>query len=257
MNDAFHRTMRACAAVTAIAVFPVQSVPARDTDTTAVRELSPIRISRMKNPGDLPYVGFRQSLNRLASYLPPEPRVLDIRSRLSFTELSELERDSFLADTWAVAIVGNTFDHTIDVERGGYFVLPELEQAVREEATIMFNARTRKNYLGIAWKFRIAEGQTLSYRDFARAFEEVAAVQTKIPWHRISLRDERLARFDGLKACFHPDGGRIDIDGQPAPTTSIGSCQVLRFAPEMAGKGNPTIRFVGPLDIVTLHEAGK
>lgn len=246
----------AASALAAILALPICAASAQELRTETVKELSPIQVKRTKNPGDLPYLNFKKTIDRLASYLPPEPRVLDMRLRLSFTDLSESARDAYRPDTWAVAIVGDTLDHTIDVERGGYFLLPELDQAIKEKATIMFNARTRKNYLKVAWKVRIAEGQVLSYTDFSRAFDEVADVQKKIPWHHISLYEERLARFDGLKACFHTDGGRIDIDGQPAPTVDTGSCRVLKFDPAMASKGNPRISFVGSLDIVTLHEAG-
>lgn len=242
------------AILAALAAISITDAAAQDLDTKPVEELAPITIKRTKNPGDLPYAGFRTVFARLQSFLPPEPRVLDLRSRLSFTGLSESERDAYLPDTWAVAIVGDTIDHTIDVERGGYFLLPELEEAAREKATIMFNAQTRRNYLNVGWKFRIAEGQTLSYADFAKAFDEVASVQKKIPLWRISLRDERLARFDGLKACFHPGKGRIEVDGQPAVTTSVGACEVLRFDPAMARNENVRIAFIGPLDIVTLHE---
>jgi hypothetical protein len=240
-----------------LAAFPVSSALARDTGVTTVKELSPITISRTKNLGDLRYTGFVKVWRFLLSILPPEPRVLDLRYRLSFTELSGPAKDNYLPDTWAVAIVGDTFDHTINVERGGYFVLPDLEQAVKEQATIMFNAQTRKNYINVAWKVRIGEGQTLSYADFAKAFGEVAAFQKQIPWYRIILRDEKSARFDGLKACFHPGEGRIDIDDQPAVTIKAGSCQVLKFDPAVAGAGKARITFVGPLDIVTLHETGS
>ena len=256
MNDTSNptRSRRAVAALAALLALSMSGASARETETEALKELSPIEVNRKKNPGDLPYIGFKETIDRLKSYLPPEPRVLDLRLRLSFTDLSESARDDYLPDTWAVAIVGDTLDHTIDVERGGYFLLPDLDQAVKEKATIMFNARTRKNNLKAAWKFRIAPGQTLSYQDFSKAFDEVAAVQKKIPWHRISLYDERVARFDGLKACFHPGGGRIEIDGQAAVSTSVGTCQILKFDPTLARTGNAAIAFIGPLHIVTLNE---
>lgn len=239
-----------------LAAFPIFSAHAQDVETTTVKELSPVTIHRTKNPGDVPYTRFLKWWHLLQSFLPPEPRVFDLRYRLSFTELSGPAKDDYLPHTWAVAIVGDTLDHTIEVERGGYFVLPDLEQAVREQATIMFNARTRKAYLNVAWKFRIGEGQTLRYADFAKAFDDVAAIQKRIPWYQVSMHDEKVARFDGLKACFHPGEGHIDIDGQPAATIRSGSCQVLKFDPAMTGADNARIRFVGPLDTVTLHEVG-
>lgn len=244
------------ALLAALAAFPISSHAGPDTATNTARELDPITIKRTRNPGDLPYVYFQKNQVLLESFLPSEPRVIDMRFRLSFTDITGPERDEYLPDSWAVAIVGDTIDHTIDVARGGYFLLPALELAEKEKATVMFNARTRKSYLNVAWKFRIAEGQTLSYADFARAFDEVAVVQKKIPWYRIGLRDERAARFDGLKACFHPGEGRIDIDGQPAAARTQGSCLVLKFDSALAKSGNAKIAFIGALDIVTLHEAG-
>jgi len=239
-----------------LAALPAAGALAQDTGTATVRELSPVTIHRTKNPGDLRYAGFLNVWRFLHSILPPAPRVLEPRYRLSFTGLSEAERDGYRPGTWAVAIVGDSFDHPIAVERGGYFVLPELPQALKENATIMFNAQTRKNYLNLAWKFRIGEDQALSYADFAKAFSEVAAVQNRISVLQIHLRDEKLARFDGLKACFDKGEGRIDIDGQPAATTKSGSCQVLKFDPGVASSGQARIAFVGSLDTVTLHETG-
>lgn len=243
-----------------LAAFPVSGAFAQETAAGAVKALSPITIHRTKNPGDLQYTYFLNSWKFLQSILPAEPRVLDLRLRLSFTELLGPARDDYLPTSWAAAIVGDTLDHPIEVERGGYFVLPELEQAVREKATIMFNTRTRKEYLNVAWKFRVGEEQTLSYADFAKAFDEVVAVQKRIPWYKVSLHDEKVARFDSLKACFHPGEGRIEIDGRPADTIEAGSCQVLKFDPALARTGRPEIAFVGPLDIVTLWDgrsAGK
>ncbi len=255
MNDRINPAQRpwAASALSAILALSLSGASAAQEATPDMAGgLSTIKVNRTKNPGDLPYDDFLASIKLLQSLLPPGPRVLDMKLRLSFTGLSESERDAYLPDTWAVAIVGETLDHTIDVERGGYFLLPELEQAAKEKATIMFNAQTRKNSLQVAWKFRIPEERTLSYADFAAAFDEVAAVQKNIPWYRISLREERIARFDGLKACFHPGAGRIEIDGQPAASTTVGTCQVLKF--DRAQAKAASIVFVGPLHIVTLNE---
>ena len=256
-------TARHRAALVALAAFsalPAAGLSAREagasTGATPIRQLAPVEIKRAKNPGDLPYTHFLESQTRLQSYLPPEPRVIDMRLRLSFTGIAGPARDDYLPDTWAVAIVGDTVDHTIAVNRGGYFVLPDLPEAARENATIMFNTQTRKNQLKVAWKLRIGEGQVLSYADFSRAFDEVKAVQDKIPVYRISMRDERTARFDGLRACFVAVAGRIEVDGRPAATSAEGSCQVLKFDPALAGAGEARIAFIGALDTVTLNETG-
>lgn len=241
----------AAAALAGLLALPVAGAHAQDTGV--VKELAPVTIHRTKNPGDLRYAGFLQVWRFMQAILPPEPRVLEPRYRLSFTDLSGPDRDAYLPDTWSVAIVGDSFDHPIEVERGGYFVLPELERGIRENATIMFNARTRKGYLDLAWKFRIGEDKTLAYADFAQAFTEVATFQGRISPLQAHLRDEKNARFDGLKACFLQDGGRIEIDGRPAATVAAGRCQVLKFDPAVAAAGPARIAFVGPLDSVTLH----
>lgn len=115
--------------------------------TPATAEPAAIEIKSKKNPGDLPYKGFLSQQADLLSYMPPEPLAIDMRLRVSFTSMDDTERDIYLPSTWSVAIVGDTVDHPVPVTRGGYFLLPRLEQALSERATIMFNTQTRKNIL--------------------------------------------------------------------------------------------------------------
>ena len=204
--------------------------------------LAPIEIKSKKNPGDLPYKGmFRQQAD-LLSYLPPEPRVIDMRLRVSFTAIDAPERDAYLPGTWAVAIVGDTVDEQVPVARGGYFLLPDIKQAAAEKATIMFNTQTRKNWLDVAWMVRLKDDNTLAYKDFAKAFDEVASTQRNMPWYRLAFRFEKNARFDALKACFTSTGD-ILLDGKPAPTITRGACKLLKFEPE---------RVAGPASMITL-----
>lgn len=259
MHTTIPSAMRRLAAGLALAALTAfaPAVSAQETGAQVIKELSPVEISRKKNPGDLAYTFFFKAQSLLQSFLPPEPRTIDMRFRLSFAGITGAARDEYFPDTWAVAIVGDTIDHTVPISRGGYFLIPALEQALEEKATLMFNTQTRRNNLSTAWKLRIAEGQRLAYADFARAFDEVKVVQKQIPWYRIGLHEERTARFDGLKACFLEAGGRIDIDGQPAATSTEGTCQILKFDPSAANAGQAEIAFSGPLDIVTLHEVRK
>lgn len=213
---------------------------------------APIFINARINPGNLPYADFYATQQLLRSYLPAEPRVIDLRLRLSFTELAGEQRDEYAAGDWGVAIVGDTVDHTVAMAKGGYFLLPDLPRAVDEHATVMFKTQTRKNYVEAAWMLKVGPGNTLAYADFARALDEVAALQKKIPWYRPELRDERLARFDALKACFADAGGRMEIDGKPVPTTRRGRCALLRFDPAQAGKHASAIAFVGKLENLSL-----
>ncbi|MGZ8291191.1 MAG: hypothetical protein ACXW2U_18380 [Telluria sp.] len=227
---------------------------ARAQEATAGSDtlLAPVEIRSKKNPGDLPYKGFYDIQNFVLSLQPAEPRVIDFSLRLSFTGIPDDEADSYLPTTWAVAIVGDTVDHTVPVSRGGWFTLPDLQQAAKERATIMFNTQTRKGYLGAGWKLRLAADNTLPYPSFAQAFDQVKSVQKKIPWYRYGLREEKAARFDALKACFGSAGGSIEIDGQAAPTQTRGTCKMLKFDAERAASKNSVIAFVGQLENVTL-----
>jgi hypothetical protein len=222
--------------------------------TTAAGEQSPIKINARKNPGDLSYKSFYGMQALIQSFQPPEPRMIDFSYRVSFMDLSLAERDAYAPESWAVAIVGDSFDQVVPVARGGYFVLPESPQAVQENATVMFNAQTRWRSLNVAFKLRVSPQQTLGYASFARAIQEFKTVQNQVPWYRVGLRAIRNARIDGLRACFGSPDARIEIDGAPARTQVEGMCQVLKFDPAAARAGTATIAFIGQLDNVTLHE---
>lgn len=213
--------------------------------------LAPVEIRSKKNPGDLPYKTMFRLQSDLLSYLPAEPRMIDMRLRVSFTAIDGPARDSYLPDTWAVAIVGDTVDEPIAVTRGGYYVLPDLKQAAAERATIMYNTQTRKNWVDVAWMVRTKENNTISYPDLARAFDEVRSTQDKMPWYRIAFRFEKKASFDALKACF-TSAGDILIDGQTADTITRGQCKLLKFDPARAAGPASLITLVGAVEHVTL-----
>jgi len=222
--------------------------------TAAADDQSPVKINAKKYAGDLSYKSFYAMQALIQSFQPPEPRVIDFSYRLSFMDLSLAERDAYAPDSWAVAIVGDSFDQVVPVARGGYFVLPESQQAVQENATVMFNAQTRWRSLDVAFKLRVSPQQTLGYASFARAIQEFKVVQNQVPWYRNGLRAIRNARIDGLRACFSSPDARIEIDGAQAQTQVEGMCQVLKFDPAAARAGNATIAFIGQLDNVTLDE---
>lgn len=258
MNHPFFPLLRCAAraglaALIALIALPAVGAPAHATEAGPARQMSPVEIKRKTNPGDLSYKTFFDIQTFIQSLLPPEPRVIDLGLRVLFTELSGAARDEYNPDSWAVAIVGETVDHTVPVSRGGYFLLPELKQAAAERATIMFNTQTRKRTVDTVWTMRIGATQTLAYANFAKALDEVRFLQKQIPWYRLGLRQLRLGAYDGLRACFLGEG-RIEVDGQAADTVIEGGCQVLRFDPALAAGGRADIRFVGPLHIVTLHE---
>jgi hypothetical protein len=211
-----------------------------------------IKVVARKNPGHLPYRFFWDGQRKLDSYLAPEPRKVDMMFRISFTELPEPEQDAYLPQSWGVSVVGDTVDETVKVRRGGYFRLPDLPQAREEGATIMFNEQSRKKVLNVGWIVRI-DGGRLRYADFARAMHELRAVQKQISILSISMRTEKHARNDTLKACFLEAGGRLLLGGKPAADAMVGNCALLRFDPAKAASSED-IEFAGPLDIVTIVE---
>jgi len=238
------------------AVQPQAAAPqaAQSAGVQAPDKPAPVKINARKNPGDLSYKSFFGIQSLLQSFQPPEPRVIDFTYRLSFNDIKGAARDEFNPGAWAVAIVGDSFDQVVPVGRGGYFVLPDLPQATKESATVMFNAQTRWRTLEVSFKLRVSAQQTLAYVDFAKALDEFRFVQDQIPWYRLGLRAIRNAKLDGLRACFRSGDGRIEIDGAPAPARADGNCQVLKFDAAKAGARTATITFIGALDYVTLDE---
>ena len=213
-----------------------------------------IKIAAKKNPGDVRYDQFYDLQQRLIGYLPPEPRMFDAVQRVSFTRLSLEEQDAYEPPGWAVSIVGESIDETVPIRRGGYFVLPYLEDAYKGRASVMFKHQSKRNYTDTAWVMRIGESRQLTYADFGKALEQLREVQDTIPIIRaINYRVEKYSNYDGLKACFLDTSGAMLIDGNPAAHAVVGNCWVLRYDPKQAN-GGPLIEFRGKLDIVTLIE---
>lgn len=245
----------ACASAATSAAQPAPSgLEEAGTAGLQLEQQAPVRIHRKINPGDLPYKPFFSIQTYLQSLLPPEPRAIDLLGRGHFVAKSEVEKDLFAPESWAVAVVGNELDQVVPVHRGGYFLLPEVKLGFLELGTIMFNTQTQKGKMSVAWKVRIPQTQTLPYADFAKALEEVASLQRQIPTYRYDLREIRRHGHNALRACFLNGRGRIEVDGQPAPTIPDGACQVLKYDPAVARAGLAQIAFVGKLDLVTLKE---
>lgn len=238
-----------------ITSFFLLSVHAQSTTSQPDQDNAPqsVKVAKKKNPGDLPYDGFYKNQVRILAYMPNEPRTIDFASRASFNALGKQERDDYSPQNWGVAIVGDSVDHVVPMIRGGYFVLPDLPQARAEKAKLLFNTTTQKNFLKTAWILRHHDN-ALSYADFARSFEEVKQIQAKIKWYELNLRDEKYSTFDSLKACFITSGGNILLNDVPAKTVEQGRCILLKFDQEQT-KSNPTIKFVGALEIVALANA--
>ncbi len=215
-----------------------------------------VKVKSRKNPGDLPYKAFFKIQQHLLSYLPPEPRMVDLTLRVYHTELSGAERDTYLDPQWSVAVVGETVDVNLPVARGGYFMLPDLPQARAEGATLMFHTQTKKRYVDTAWVLRTGERKEIAYQDLARAFSDVAAVQGKIGWFELGLLDEKRARYDSLKACFQTQDGAILLDGVAVDAIKRGPCAWLKFDPTLLA-ANPRISFSGPLQLALLDDSAN
>jgi hypothetical protein len=213
-----------------------------------------IRIQAQKNPGDVSYQRFYDLQQRMMSYLPAEPRLFDVANRISFMRLSLAEQDAYKPKTWAVSIVGNELDETVPLRRGGYFLLPYLETAYKEKATVMFREQSKHNFVAMAWVLRIDDSRRLSYADFDKAIKQVQAVQKTIPLRYVlNFYAEKFGKYDGLKACFLEPGGEIRIDGKQVADSISGTCSVLKFDPAKVA-GGQIIEFAGALDIVTIIE---
>lgn len=242
---------RCAASMLLAAVLAAPAASAQEAAQAAPRELPAVKIHRKTNPGDLPYRAFLNMQNYVQSLLPGRGRMIDLRLRVNFASDKSAAYDQFDPKTWAVAIVGDETDRVVPVSRGGYFLLPELRDAAHENATIMFNTPTREGRIAVEWKLRIGSGQSLSWAAFEQALDEARSVQRKIPFENAGMREVRMVEYDGLRACFRTEGGRIEVGGQPLATRIEGSCHVLKHETAVrAGRGD--IAFVGPLDIVTL-----
>jgi hypothetical protein len=246
------RHCAAPAALFALLAVPAICAPAQEIRILELNEMPAVKIKRKLNPGDLPYKSFLNIQHYVQSLMPRGRPVVDLRLRVNFASDKGPHYDRFDPKTWAVAVVGDSSDHIVPVSRGGYFLLPELPDAAHENATIMFNTPTREGRIALEWKLRIRENQTLSYADFAQAIDVVRTVQRKIPFNSSGLREVRMVEYDGLRACFRSNEGRILVGGKLAVTSAEGMCQVLKFD-AAAGAAPSEISFVGPLDIVTLN----
>jgi hypothetical protein len=234
-----------------LALAACSAAPALAQDS-ADTVLAPVEIRSKKNAGDMPYLSAYKIQQRLMSLLPPEPRVSDIRMRVLFTSLSESEQDDFMPATWAVAIVGTTFEQVIPVGKGGYFVLPEVPVATDEDATLMFNTQTKKKTLSAVWTLRAKN--LMPYSDFAQAIAEYEVVRRKIGVNELAMRQLREHRPNALRACFANREGEILLDGVAAAAVTRGSCRLLKFDPARSGS---VITFSGTLEALTLDALGN
>jgi hypothetical protein len=251
MTRYFHLCFALLAASLALAARAQQAPTAVADEGTPQKTVT---VAARKNAGDLPYYeNFMREQARVYNSLPPRPRMIDFLWRISFAELTEPERDAYVPKDWAVALVGTGYEQTVQVARGGYFLLPSLPVG-RWGATIMIRDQSKPGKLGVAWVVHMNAGQHLSYADFARALDEVHAAQNAMPLASPAHSEVRNAKYDGLKACFLDASGGVFVDGKPSADATVGTCTILKFDPARAGSGQ-TIEFRGPLQIVTVVNA--
>lgn len=213
-----------------------------------------INVKARKNPGDLDYRFFFKGQQEALSYMAPEPRLLDFVFRISFVELSENARDSYVPPPHAVTVVSESVEEEVPVRRGGYFVLPDLPKAYEEDGTIMFKEQSKRRSINVLYQLRLGPEQRLSYADFGKALAEFKAMQKRIPIYKLKFVHVKFAKAEGLRACFREPGGTVTVDGGPIAATT-GLCTELTFDPARASGGE--IVFDGPLDIVLVGEVGK
>ena len=219
------------------------------------KDLAPIQVASKKNAGNLPYTGFFALQTQLQSYLPREPRQIDLVLRLEFNDRPQELRDAYLPLGWGVAIVGQHLDVTVPLTRGGYFLLPDLPEAREEDATIMFNAQTRKGRLGVTFAVRVPESHSLPYQALAQAFAELTSLQMQIPSAQNGLQEIKLARFDALKACYAAPA-QPPLAGQaPLPVRVRGRCQLFMYDQGLA-HAKAELRFADTLETLTMEMSG-
>jgi hypothetical protein len=227
-----------------------QEIP--ESNVSANATVDTVKVNSRKNPGNLPYLAFLKNQETLKSYFPPEPRLINYSNRMTFTELTESEQDSYEPKNWDVAVVGDTVDQLVPVSRGGYFVLPDIPEARKERAQIAFNSQTRKGWIGVAVHIK-SEGNSLPYSSFSQIFSEWKKVHDSISWYQFGFRNVKSWAPDSLKVCFAGASGGVLLDEIVATTQKRGRCQFLKFDAEMA-KRNPLIRFQGEIENLTFEE---
>jgi hypothetical protein len=208
---------------------------------------------------DLPYRYYLEVQHKLRSYLPPEPRLVDLWFRVGYPALSESERDAYMPRNWAISIYSDSVDVAVPMRRGAYFSLPEIQTAYDEHGQIMLNDVERP-WLGIWWTLRVPSSQRMAYADIRNARKQIAGIQRKLSAFSPPLKKVRNEPYDGIKACFHDGTGTIRVGGKPYSDANEGRCKVLFDDPALE-LGETSIEFSGPLDIVSFidrrHYAAK
>lgn len=227
-------------------VFCTSMLPA---DAAAEDTANRVTVTAMHNKADYSYPGYVRAFSRLSAMLPPEPRHIDLVHRILFTKLGPVEQDQFTSPTWAISIVSRSLDREIPIVRGGYFLLPADPVAMRDNASLMFNAHTRDGMLGLAVKMRARYGDVIHAADLAAALDEANQFHAKA-----SKTDyyHGQGHFNAIKACFATPEGDMIVTGGAGFKTSLGTCKLYVPAETDVG-AKADIAFNAEPDIVVLQ----
>jgi hypothetical protein len=207
------------------------------------------------NLSNLSYGWVFKHQSRLQGLRTPDRKV-DFVWRLSFSGMSDAERDAWVPQGWAVALAGKGFAQALPVARGGYFLLPALP-AGRQSSTLVFKEQGRQNLVEPAWVVRLHNGQRpyIHYGEIKEAMNAVRKAQDEIPDGHAELAAVRDGHYDGVKACFLGEDGIVFVGDTPTFDATVGHCRILKFDPRQ--DVNRKIEFVGPLDAVTMVDTAR
>ena len=226
-----------------------EAAPATDT----VQEQAPatVRVTAARKLGEVNYRFAYPLQQKLRSYQPPPPRLLEVWYRGIFPGMSEPERDAYVTEGWTVSVLSESVDVAIPTRRGGYFQLPDLPAAYEEHGVVLFREPNRRRSIEVEFVLPVDPARPMRYASLGQAVAEMRTVQSNIPFYSLSLRLIKHAHYDGIKACFLDSGGAIRVNGQPLADATVGNCKVLKIDPARAKSDDP-VEFAGPLDIVTM-----
>lgn len=173
-------------------------------------------------------------------------------ARVRYSSMSWTQEEDYVPPPRSAAIVSHSVKVDVPMRRGGYFILPEVVDAYRDEGSIQFQQEVTPS-LYLVFSLRIGEDQRIGYADLGKAVHQIDTAQARISRFNPVLKAAKHDRHDAITACFLEPGGAILIGGQPAPTLTRGNCKVLAIDPGRFESGD-MIEFAGRLDIVTFRD---
>jgi len=119
---------------------------------------------------ELEYGGYIRDYSYLRKQLPQESRLIEMWEVFRYASMSLAQQDAYTPPHDGIAIVSQSVKATVPVRRGGYFILPQVEQAYLEEGTIQVRQAIDRQYhtMYIAFSLQLGADQRTSYADLAR-----------------------------------------------------------------------------------------